>query len=179
MKTLNPQPSQIEQAMQFMLAYKSNGYGENVLGVSYEEYLDFIFIGKLCEIVFINKLRELGVELKADDLLVPQAGDHRKGADFILTRTNQSVDVKAGNKSFHTRLLVREDQFSAHKHDLYVGAKYISKSEVQFHGYTTKEGLSKVQPKDFGYGLCRHMFLNELSSIDDFVRNARLGEVVS
>jgi hypothetical protein len=178
MKTLTPDPLHVEQAKKFMQTYSEKGYGQNVLGVSHEEYLDFIFIGKLCEIVFILKLRELNVDLIADDLLIPAAGDHRIGADFVLKRTNQSVDIKAGHKNFHTRLLVREDQFSAHKHDLYIGAKYVSNERIDYHGYATKEMLSSVQPKDFGYGLCRHILLSDLNSIDDFVKKARSGEVV-
>jgi hypothetical protein len=110
--------------------------------------------------------------------LIPAAGDHRKGADLILKKSNQSVDIKAGHKEFHTRLLVREDQFLAHKHDLYVGAKYVSDERIDFYGYATKEMLSSVKPKDFGHGLCRHLLLSELSPIDDFVKKARLGEAV-
>jgi hypothetical protein len=178
MKTLTPEIIHVEQAKKFMQTYSEKGYGQNVLGVSHEEYIDFIFIGKLCEIVFIMKLKELNVALMADDLLIPAAGDHRKGADLILTKTNQSVDIKAGHKDFHTRLLVREDQFLAHKHDLYVGAKYVSNERIDYYGYATKAMLSSVQPKDFGHGSCRHLLLSELSSIDDFVKKARLGEVI-
>jgi hypothetical protein len=178
MKTLAPELIHVEQAKQFMRTYSEKGYGQNVLGVSHEEYIEFIFIGKLCEIVFIMKLRELNVDLMAEDLLIPAAGDHRKGADLILKKSNQSVDIKAGHKEFHTRLLVREDQFLAHKHDLYVGAKYVSDERIDFYGYATKEMLSSVKPKDFGHGLCRHLLLSELSPIDDFVKKARLGEVV-
>jgi hypothetical protein len=178
MKTLTPETIHVEQAKKFMQTYSEKGYGQNVLGVSHEEYIDFIFIGKLCEIVFIMKLRDLNVELEADNLLIPAAGDHRKGADLILSTTNQSVDIKAGHKDFHTRLLVREDQFSAHKHDLYVGAKYVSNERIDYYGYATKEMLSSVQPKDFGHGLCRYLLLSELSPIDDFVKKARMGEVV-
>jgi len=112
MKTLAPELIHVEQAKQFMRTYSEKGYGQNVLGVSHEEYIEFIFIGKLCEIVFIMKLRELNVDLMAEDLLIPAAGDHRKGADLILKKSNQSVDIKAGHKEFHTRLLVREDNFS-------------------------------------------------------------------
>lgn len=178
MKTLTPEIIHVEQAKKFMQTYSEKGYGQNVLGVPHEEYIDFIFIGKLCEIVFIMKLKELNVDLKADDLLIPAAGDHRKGADLILSKTNQSVDIKAGHKDFHTRLLVREDQFLAHKHDLYVGAKYVSNERIDYYGYATKEMLSSVQPKDFGHGSCRHLLLSELNPIDDFVKKARLGEVI-
>ncbi len=178
MKTLTPEIIHVEQAKKFMQTYSEKGYGQNVLGVSHEEYIEFIFIGKLCEIVFIMKLKELNVALIADDMLIPAAGDHRKGADLILTKTNQSVDIKAGHKDFHTRLLVREDQFHAHKHDLYVGAKYVSNERIDYYGYATKAMLNSTQPKDFGHGPCRHLLLSELSPIDDFVKKARLGEVI-
>lgn len=179
MRCLSAEKTHVEQAKNFMYTYKTKGYGENVLGVSYEEYLDFIFIGKLCEIVFIAKMKELKVDLSAEELLVPAAGDHRTGADFTLTRTGQSVDIKAGHKDFHKRLLVREDQFLAHKHDLYIGAKYVSTERIDYYGYATKERLALVKPRDFGYGLCRHLLLSELKSIDDFVKKAIAGEVIT
>ena len=48
MKTLTPEIIHVEQAKKFMQTYSEKGYGQNVLGVSHEEYIDFIFIGLVC-----------------------------------------------------------------------------------------------------------------------------------
>jgi hypothetical protein len=49
---LIPNSIQLAAAKKFADAYHTLGYGKNVLGVSYEEYIFFIRIGKLCELVF-------------------------------------------------------------------------------------------------------------------------------
>ena len=76
------------------------------------------------------------------------------------------------------RILIREDQFQAHVHDIYIGAKYVSDSCIEFHGYMTGDEMKKVQPKDFGHGLCRAMFLEELKSISEFVELCKKGRKV-
>lgn len=173
---LNPTATHIEQANVFANTYAEKDYGKNVLGVSHAEYIHFIRIGKLCEIVFVDFLRQQKITVSADELLTPHAGNHRKGADFILLHSNQEVDIKAANKSFHKRILIREDQFQAHVHDIYIGAKYIDDTCIEFHGYMTGNEMKKVLPKDFGYGLCRAMFLNELKPMSRFVELCKKGE---
>jgi hypothetical protein len=166
---LKPTAAHIGQASQFASVYAVNGFGKNVLHVSHEEYIHFIRIGKLCEIVFVDFLRQQKIIVSANDILTPHSGNHRKGADFILMHSNQEVDIKAANKSFHKRILIREDQFQAHVHDIYIGAKYVSDSCIEYHGYITGEEMKKVKPKDYGYGLCRAMFLDELKPMSQFI----------
>ncbi|MGB2842605.1 MAG: hypothetical protein WBC40_09060 [Halobacteriota archaeon] len=178
MITLNPNKKEITNASKFAKTYDLGGYGKNVLGVSHEEYIDFIRIGKLCELVFVRFLRDKNINVKCPNILTPCKGEHRKGADFILTHSNQSVDVKAANKPFHIRMLVREDQFKAHVHDVYIGAKYVSNNEIEFHGYLLGEDLEKIYPKDFGYGKCRHVLLRDLKSIEKFVQLCQNKEVI-
>lgn len=165
-----PTSIQLQQAEQFADIYQKKGYGKNVLNVSHEEYIHFIKVGKLCEIILIDYLRSLGVEIDAPNLLVPKSGNHRLGADFIILPTRQEVDVKAANKSFHKRILIREDQFQAHIHEIYIGAKYVSNTCVEFYGYILGEALKNIPPKDFGYGLCRYFFLEKLSPIEQFIQ---------
>jgi hypothetical protein len=178
MITCAPSTDETNLAKNFMGVYRDRGFGENVLKVTYEEYLKFIYLGKLCEIVFTRKLRESGVEFNSDDQLVPAAGDHRKGADLFLTKTNQEVDIKAAHKANHTRILVREDQFRAHVYDLYIGAKYINDQRIDYYGFITGAALSKVEPIDFGYGPARHFQLNSLKPIELFIELAQAGKVV-
>jgi len=171
-------PVEISQAKNFMEIYRDRGYGKNVLGVTDDEFLRFIFIGKLCEIAFTSILRERSVLFAADDQLIPAAGAHRIGADLVLTKSNQGVDVKAAHAAYHTRILVREDQFQAHVHDLYVGAKYVTDQRIDFFGYITGSELSEVAPRDFGKGLARYFQLDLLKPIEKFIELARAGKVV-
>ncbi|MBD3192160.1 MAG: hypothetical protein GF308_16065 [Candidatus Heimdallarchaeota archaeon] len=146
------------------------GYGKNVLEVSHNEYIDFIRIGKLCELVFVRILSNHGIECNCEEILVPCKYEHRKGSDLILTHSKQEVDIKAANKPFHKRLLVREDQFRAHIHDIYVGAKYWNDDKINFQGYILGKKLKSITPKDFGHGRCRHIFLKNLELIEIFIQ---------
>jgi hypothetical protein len=169
MISIKPLDSELKDAEDFARKYDKGGFGKNVLGVSHSEYIDFIRIGKLCELVFVRILNEKGVTCECSDMLVPCEKEHRKGADLIL-KSGQEVDIKAGNKPFHVRILVREDQFKAHIHDIYVGAKYVNDGLVEFYGYIMGKDLKNIKPKDFGYGLCRHKLLSELKPIENFIK---------
>jgi len=176
---IKPLCSELQNAENFAKKYDDGGFGKNVLGVSHEEYIDFIRIGKLCELVFVRYLKKKGISVECDKILEPCEGEHRKGADFVLTHSKQEVDIKAGNKPFHIRILVREDQFKAHIHDIYIGAKYINDELIEFHGYIMGEDLKKVKPKDFGYGLCRHKLLSELKPIEIFINLCKENKTIN
>ncbi len=175
---IHPTAKQLQQATLFATTYAEKGYGKNVLLVSHDEYLHFIRIGKLCEIIFIDYLRCSGVSILSPDLLIPHVGKHKKGADFVIENTGQEVDIKAANKPFHKRILIREDQFQAHVHDIYIGAKYLSDSAVEFYGYLTGQQLLDQIPKDFGYGLCRNMLLSELKPMNLFMEKCLSGKQI-
>lgn len=174
-----PTTEQLLQASQFANAYDQHGFGKNVLGVSYEEYISFIRIGKLCEIILADFLRLEDIEFEAPEMLIPHPGNHKKGADLLLTHSGQEVDIKAANKSFHKRILIREDQFQAHIHDIYIGAKYHNDQLVEYHGYITGDEMNKITPRDFGYGLCRYMLLDQLKPMDQFVLQCKLKNRIS
>ncbi len=161
-----------------MEEYKKNKYGKNVLGVSESEYYEFIRIGKLCELVFTEYLIKQKIKIDTEGILEPWPGEHRKGADFKLEASNQYVDIKAANKPFHKRLLIRDDQFFAHIHDIYLGAKYVSDSKIEFWGYITGEDIKKIPSKNFGYGMCKHIFLNDLNPIKQFIELASAEKVI-
>jgi hypothetical protein len=172
MMILKPTTANIANALAFMNEYSNKGYGKNVLGVSHSEYLSFIRIGKLCELVFADYLTQKKIAFVSPDMLTPHPGEHKKGADLILSHTNQEVDIKAANKPFHIRILIREDQFQAHIHEIYIGAKYINDNSIEYHGYIMGSELSAIPPKDFGYGPCRYMLLNSLKPIERFIELA-------
>lgn len=168
MISIVPTKTELTKADNFANIYDKGGFGKNVLGVTHIEYIDFIRIGKLCELIFVRFLKENEITCSCEEMLVPCENEHRKGADFTLD-SGQEVDIKAENKPFHIRLLIREDQFKAHIHDIYIGAKYISDELVEVYGYEMGENLKEIEPKDFGFGLCRHKFLSDLKPIEKFI----------
>jgi len=167
-----PTKDNLDNSKKFMEEYKKGNYGKNVLGVSTNEYYEFIRIGKLCELVFTDYLIAKEIEIEADGILEPWPEEHRIGADFKLVHSNQYVDIKAANKPFHKRLLIRDDQFFAHIHDLYIGAKYVSNNRIEFWGYISGENIKKIPSKNFGYGKCKHILLSDLIPIEKFIESA-------
>lgn len=176
---INPTQDELDKANTFMSKYKVGSFGKNVLGVSEDEFYHFIRIGKLCEITFTNYLIQEGVSINNKDMLVPCEDEFRQGADFILIKTNQEVDIKAGNKPFHTRLLIREDQFQAHIHDIYIGARWVSDNKIEFYGYEMGSLLKNITPANFGTGPCRHKKLAELKPIERFIELAKAGNKIN
>jgi len=176
---IKPTPKELQQSFDFMIAYKEGDFGKNVLGVSTEEFFEFIRIGKLCEIVLINHLIQNKIKITAKELLIPCPDKHRKGPDFIIAHSNQEVDVKAANKSFHKRLLIRDDQFKAHIHDIYIGAKYIDDSGIEFWGYILGQDLKNTNSINFGHGTCKNILLSDLKPIELFIEKCKKGETIN
>jgi len=171
---------QIELAKKFTNVYIEKKYGKNVLGVSQDDFYSFIFYGKLGELVFRDLLIEEDIPHNCEDILKPYPGEFkREGADFILTRTNETIDVKTVEKPYKIRLLVREDQFRARVHDIYIGQRARNLKEIECWGYVTGKELKNVKPMNFGYGLCRHWFLSQLHPIEEFIEKAKKGVKIS
>ena len=178
MLTSVPTDTEKEQAREFAKAYEDPRFGKNKLGVSREEYLRFIYIGKLCEIVFIRELRDRGIEVNCPNLLVPSEGDSRSGPDFDLPSSGQTVDIKAAIRDFHGRLVVREDQLQACVYDVYVGAKCVNDTKIEFRGYTMGENLMMTPVGDLGTAPCRSVPFANLVPIEKFLEYAEKGETV-
>lgn len=165
-------------AKAFMEEYKRGSYGKNVLGVTEEKFYEFIYYGKLGELVFRDYLNSNEVQFECKDILKPYPGPYkREGSDFRLLLTNETVDVKTVEGQYKTRLLVREDQFSAKQHDVYVGQRIgIDPDTLECWGYVTGRELTDIEPDNFGYGPCRHLYLSDLYSIEEFIAKAKKGE---
>ena len=178
MRLLPINPENVKLAEDFMQEYKKKKYGKNVLGVSDEEFYVFIFQGKLGELVFRDFLNQEKVPHECKDILKPYPGRYkREGSDFLLILTGELVDVKTIGNHYKTRLLVREDQFKAKKHDAYVGQRLANEKQLECWGYVTGKELANVPPsRQFGYGPCRHWLLKDLYPIEDFLKKAKRGE---
>lgn len=169
---------EISKAREFSDIYKQNNYGKNVLGVTDEEFIHFIFIGKLAELAVKRFFEDANVEILTDEMLIPCENEHRVGADITLKYSQQEIDVKVAHLEFHKRLLVREDQFRAHIHDIYIGAKCTDNRNVYIHGYIKGAELAKKPISNFGYFDCRAEWLNQLKPIDDLVLKAKNGIII-
>jgi len=165
-------------AKSFMDEYRTKGYGKNVLGVTSEKFYEFIYFGKLGELVFKNFLDSSRVSCECRDILKPHPEPYkREGSDFRLLITNETVDVKTVEGRYKKRLLVREDQFRAKRHDIYIGQRIgIDPDTLECWGYVTGRELAMTQPSDFGYGPCRHRPLMQLHPIEEFIAKAREGK---
>jgi len=172
-KQIQANNDEIEAARKYSTIYDERDYGENVLGVSHSEFIRFIFVGKLTELVVKRHFEDSGIDINTANMLIPAAGNHRIGADIILNYSNQEIDVKAANQSFHSRLLVREDQFKAHIHDIYIGTKCIDELNVDIYGYIKGIDLKKSTVEDFGYGPCRHIALKKLLPMSQLIAKAK------
>ena len=171
--TIEATENEIGLARNFATIYDEGGYGKNVLNVSHEEFIHFIFIGKLTELVVKKYFEDNEIDINTDSMLVPDPNEFRVGADIILNYSNQEIDIKAANKNFHTRLLVREDQFQAHIHDIYIGTKCTDNKNVTIHGYVKGNELAKNSPQNFGTGDCRAIKLSELEPIVNLIVKAK------
>lgn len=168
---------QTRLAKAFMETYREKGYGKNVLGVGQATFFSFIYFGKLGELVFRGFLEKEGIPHQCKDILKPHPGKFkREGSDFVLTLTGETLDVKTVEESYKIRLLVREDQFRARRHNVYVGQRARDEKVMECWGFATGKELSKVRPTDFGYGPCRHWFLSSLHPIEEFIRKAKRGQ---
>jgi len=177
LRLLSISKKQIELAKAFMETYREKGYGKNVLGVKQSEFFSFIFFGKLGELVFREMLEEEHIPHECKDILKPYPGEYkREGSDFKLTLTGETIDVKTVEKPYKIRLLVREDQFRARRHDVYIGQRARDLKTIECWGFVTGNELAEVVPKDFGYGPCRHWLLSKLHSIEEFIQKAKKGQ---
>ena len=61
-------------------------------------------------------------------------------------------------------------------HDIYIGQRVRNGTKIECWGYITGLELERVNPKNFGYGLCRHWLLKNLHPIEDFLKKAKKGE---
>lgn len=162
----------------FKEEYKKKGYGKNVLGVTEEKFYEFIYYGKLGELIFKDLLESKGIPHECKDILKPYPGlFKREGSDFILSLTGETVDVKTVEEQYKIRLLVREDQFRAKQNDIYIGQRIgVDPNTLECWGYVTGRELATIQPSsEFGYGPCRPWLLLELHPIKEFITKAKEG----
>ena len=62
-------------------------------------------------------------------------------------------------------------------HDVYIGAKYVNDKKLEFYGYILGKDLGKIEPKNFGYGPCRHILLSDLKPYKSSLNIVRINNL--
>lgn len=142
--------------------------------------------GKAAEMAFYRFLERYGLYAgNLDEIFAIFPGQTNVDDHDFLTVDKRRVDVKVAMLSFHTRLLVPEDQFRNIPKDFYVGVKmhtpaYVDKyyfkpfpresfQDMEICGYATYAQLKLLPVNNFGEFPCRALPLNELCDPNDLL----------
>ena len=135
------------------------------------------FAGKLGEYAFLLLLDKKGISYPEGDMFEIFNGQSNVDSFDFKTPVGKLIDIKVASKPFHKRIMVPIDQFSLIK-DYYVGIKLDFEVDSQskliinsvknalIYGYCLRQKLENIQTRDFGEGLCKHILLKDLQSID-------------
>lgn len=112
-------------------------------GKEKKERIAKIAWGKLGEEIFSQYLKDNGIQNNVDYVVHP-GKTLGPASDFYIN--GQSIDVKAGSKEYHTRLLVIQEYFdTGNKSDLYVGINFYNAASVaRIFGYATTDQVAKA-----------------------------------
>lgn len=139
------------------------------------------YIGKLGEMVFSKLLDEMGKEHDVQDMFKIWEGQHNVDSFDFITRDGETVDVKTGFRSNHTRLMVNEEQFNNIPKKYYVGVKLNAQDinrEIKLvdwesitlgivQGYAEHRYMEEnLQPIDYGEGIARALSYSFLMGIN-------------
>lgn len=142
------------------------------------------YAGKLAELAFADLLKKKGKQVDVTDMFTIYEGQENVDEFDFITKDNKTVDVKAGFRNIHQRLLVNVEQFDSIPKDYYVGIKLNgvdldskekiidlnSITEATVHGYAEYAYMSKfAKCKDFGEGLARYLSYSQLMGIDKLI----------
>lgn len=142
------------------------------------------YVGKLGEMVFRDLLCFRGKNVNTDGMFEIYEGQENVDEFDFKTRNNKSVDVKAGFRKNHSRLLINVEQFNRIPKDYYVGVwfngvdvdeenKIIdlnSITEGTIYGYAEYQYLLKnARIGNFGEGPARNISYDRLMGIDRLV----------
>ena len=142
------------------------------------------YAGKLAELAFADLLKEKGKEFDDADMFTIYEGQENVDEFDFITKDDKKVDVKAGFRDIHKRLLVNVEQFDNIPKDYYVGIKLNgvdvdskekiidlnSITEATIYGYAEYAYmLNHAQCRDFGEGLARYLSYSQLLGVDRLI----------
>lgn len=141
------------------------------------------YIGKLGEIVFLNFLQSTGKNVDVKDMFQIFEGQSNVDSFDFETQDGKTVDIKAGFRKIHTRLLVNTEQFHNIPKNYYVAvlfnsvetnsnSKLIDLNSVTtcvIKGYASWHDLNSADVRNFGEGPAKYLPYNALRGIDDII----------
>lgn len=142
------------------------------------------YMGKLGEIVFLKLLNSKGKIVNTQGMFEIYEGQDNVDSFDFETIDGESVDVKSGFRTIHTRLLVNIQQFDRSPKNYYVGVKLNAQDTnseqklVDWDNITlaTVKGYAEfsymqnyVGVKDFGEGPARWLPYSKLMGIDRLI----------
>jgi len=141
------------------------------------------YASKLAELVFCKLLQNKNKVFSMDSMFEIYEGQQNTDSFDFITKKNKTVDIKAGFRAIHKRLLVNMDQFKNIPKDYYVGIKLNgrdtdSKSKLidihsitcgTVYGYSSYTDLKKIEEYNFGEGFAKHQKYEDLTGIDFLV----------
>lgn len=142
------------------------------------------YIGKLGELIFLKLLREKGKCVSTEGMLDIYEGQRNVDSFDFETSDGESVDVKSGFRTIHTRLLVNLEQFNNSPKNYYVGIKldaqdtnstqklveWNSITLATVKGYAEYSFMEKRSDViDFGEGLAKWLPYDRLLGIDKLI----------
>lgn len=131
------------------------------------------YMGKLAELAFAEMLRLNGKQVDLTDIFAIYEGRNNVDTADFFTLNGNSVDVKAGYESFHSRLLVNCEQADSIPKNYYVGVKLNlinGNSQALIHGYVNhNELVTANRPQTFGEGYAYWLYYNQLRDINGLI----------
>ena len=140
--------------------------------------------GKIGELAFLELLKEkeknIDVEKIEKEMFEIYEGQNEVDSYDFITKTGETIDIKAGFRDIHKRVMVNQDQLNKNHKDYYVGVKLNGKdtdfknklidiysiTEAKILGYVEYKFLMKMELKNYGEGMARAIFYNQLMGID-------------
>lgn len=142
------------------------------------------YIGKLGELVFLKLLNSKGKTVNTQGMFEIYEGQENVDSFDFETVGGESVDVKSGFRTIHTRLLVNVQQFDRSPKNYYVGVK-LNAQDINsdqklvdwdnitlaiVKGYAEYSYLyNNAEVNDFGEGPARWLPYSKLMGIDRLI----------
>ena len=142
-------PHEIEKAAVFAEMSAETTYFRR--GESFQSHVRNIRIGKLGEIAFAKFLRQNGKALLGNEEMFTVWDDTFEvdTMDF-QTSDGKTIDIKTASESYHTRILVPQDQYRRQRKDYYVGVRiFPSETQASVIGYAMSEELEPFGRGDY------------------------------
>ena len=142
------------------------------------------YIGKLGELVFLKLLESKCKNVNTHSMFEIYEGQDNVDTFDFETMGGDSVDVKSGFRTIHTRLLVNIEQFNNSPKNYYVGVKLDAQdtnseqklvdwnniTTATVKGYAEYSFMEKyAEVRDFGEGPARWLPYNKLLGIDRLI----------